>query len=78
MGLLVTCDSGREYKAFDETIRLLEEVRGLVGGVGGHSGWCWSCSRRGGVWPLHALDGEMHHLAARGALEGPEPAVMNL
>lgn len=28
VGLLVTCDSGREYKAYDEMMRLLEEVRG--------------------------------------------------
>lgn len=35
-GLLVTCDSGREYKAFDEMMRLLEEVR-----EEGGRGWWW-------------------------------------
>jgi len=32
-GLLVTCDSGREFKAYDEMMRLLEEVRGEGGEV---------------------------------------------
>jgi hypothetical protein len=29
-GILVTCEAGREFKAFDEVVRLLEEVRGLM------------------------------------------------